>query len=174
MNSPMDANGPACEFDQNLNMLRNIPLFAELGIEPLKALTYVCKNMRYRQGDILFEQGMQDTQAYCLVSGNLEVRHFDGERQATLHQLEPGAFIGALSLITRTKRLFTLQAAGPATCMILPQRHFQSVVVKNPDVAGAFFKALYQAMYRWEEQFISRPAWRTLQETDGYLGVTLL
>ena len=174
MNSSTDANNHACEFDKNLNLLRNIPVFSGLGIEPLKALAYVCKNMRYREGDILFEQGMPDTQAYCLISGSLEVVHNDGEGQTTLHRLEPGAFVGALSLITQTKRLFSLRATGPATCMLLPQRHFQSIMIKNPDVAGAFFKALYQAMYRWEEELISRPAWRALRANTEYFGVTLL
>lgn len=174
MNSSTDANNSDCEFDRNLNTLRNIALFSEMGIEPLKALAYVCKTMHYRAGDQLFEQGMPDTQAYCLTSGTLEVVYNEDDHHNVLQQLEPGAFVGGLSLIARTKRLFTLRAAGPATCMILPQRHFQSILLKNPDVAGAFFKALYSAMYRWEEEFLSRPSWREWSRSNAYFGVTLL
>jgi CRP/FNR family transcriptional regulator, cyclic AMP receptor protein len=176
MNSSTDVSNTEdqCDFDQNLNTLRGISFFSSLGMEPLKALAYICKRMHYQSGDVLFHQGETDNQAYCLISGELQVLREQGGEQALLHRLQPGSFIGALSLVAQTRRLFTVQAGGTATCMILPQKHFLAYLPKSPEVAIAFFHALYRSIMQWEEALLNSRDWRKLGDDNGYAGVTLI
>ncbi|SDB08435.1 cAMP-binding domain of CRP or a regulatory subunit of cAMP-dependent protein kinases [Desulfonatronum thiosulfatophilum] len=174
MNSSTVVNSSETEFDQNLNALRNISFFSELGLQPLKALAYLCKRIRYRPDDYIFTQGDLDTQAYCLLSGAARVIRDEDERQVVLRVLETGAFIGALSLVAQTKRLFSLQAVEPTLCLVLPQKHFLNLVSKSPDLSANFFKALYRSLYRWEEELLSRTNRQDLQQAKDFLGVTLL
>jgi CRP/FNR family transcriptional regulator, cyclic AMP receptor protein len=176
MNSSMDVNKPKieCDFDQNLAMLRSIPFLSGLGTEALKALAYLCKRMQYQTGDMLFEQGESDTQAYCLVSGSLQVLRDDGQGEVVVCNLEPGAFVGSMSLVTQTKRLFSLRASSPSICLILSQKHFLAYLSKSPEFAVALFKALYRSMLQWEEKLLSRPEWRILLKEGQFLGITLI
>ncbi|WP_161794879.1 Crp/Fnr family transcriptional regulator [Desulfonatronum thioautotrophicum] len=170
----MDISKNECAFEENMHILRSIPIFSGLSMEPIKALAYVCKRVQYAQGDILFERGAQDDQAYYLVQGVLEITLEEEGQSRTLRRLEPGAVIGSLSLVAATRRLFTLRAAAPATCMILPQRHFLTLLGNSPECAQTFFKAVYQAIYQWEEELLSRPEWREVSRGGDYFGVTLI
>lgn len=174
MNSSMDASSNESAFERNMNILRSIPIISGLGMEPMRALAYVCKRMRYAPGDVLFEQGALDGQAYYLLQGSLEVTREDGTEHRTVRRLEPGAFVGALSLVATTKRLFSLRATEPSTCMVLSQKHLLALLGKSPEYAQTFFKALYQAMYQWEEEMLSRPEWQELSKNADYCGVTLI
>ncbi|GAB6058931.1 Crp/Fnr family transcriptional regulator [Desulfonatronum parangueonense] len=174
MNSSTAVNSSETEFDQNLNALRGISFFSELGLQPLKALAYLCKRKRYRPDDNIFSQGDLDTQAYCLLSGSARITRGEGEGVVVLRTMETGDFIGALSLVAQTRRLFSLQALEPTLCLVLPQKHFLGLVSSSPDLSATFFKALYRSLYRWEEELLSRSNRQDLQKAKDFLGVTLL
>ena len=56
MNSSAADNktGGSCEFQENLEILRQIDFFAGLPIETLKIFAYLCSREKYQAGDYLF------------------------------------------------------------------------------------------------------------------------
>ena len=52
------------EFQEDLNILREIGFFRSFPLECLKVFAYMCARERYRSGDFLFREGEDDGQAF--------------------------------------------------------------------------------------------------------------
>lgn len=143
-----------CELDQNLVILREVPLFREVPLESVQALAYLCKRMRYKEGDMLFTQGEDDDKAYYIVEGEAELLHEEGGVEHAMGTVEQGSFIGGLTLLAQMHRLYSLRAKTDLRCLVLSRRKITS----DPAKAGVFLQALGRAVTRsivdWERDFL--------------------
>ena len=82
MNSPVDQQKTGdmdakvksrCELDDNLNILRRVPVFSSIPIERLKLYAYLSKRMRYRAGEFVFRQWESGNRGYIVIRGKAQV-----------------------------------------------------------------------------------------------------
>lgn len=144
-----------CEFEQNLAILRDLPLFREVPLESMQALAYLCKRLRYKAGDLIFAQNEEDHQAYYFLEGEAELlRSANGEERVVGHY-GPGAFVGGLTLLADVRRLFSLRAATGVHCIVISRRKLPS----DPAKAGAFLqaygRAITQSIVDWESALLA-------------------
>ena len=66
MNSSTELKQAPSEYQSNLEILMQIPMFSGLPIEPIKLLAYLCKREIFRPGEIIFQQHEVDDNAYFL------------------------------------------------------------------------------------------------------------
>jgi len=71
MSSNLEKSNPgrSCEFQENLNILRQISIFSPLPLDSLKVFAYLCNRERFKKGDFLFKQDEDDGQAFYIISG---------------------------------------------------------------------------------------------------------
>ncbi len=166
------SNKKVCEYEANLAILRDLPAFREAPLDSMRALAYLCKRMRYKDGDLLFEQGEEDHQAYYILEGELELLR-DGK---VVGGYERGAFIGGLALLADAKRLFSLRAKTPVYCILFSRKKAPT----DPEKAAAFLQAFSRAATRsvvdWEEATLRKleEAGQELDSDATHLGVSLL
>jgi CRP/FNR family cyclic AMP-dependent transcriptional regulator len=116
MNSSMEPKQPLSEYQANLEVLMQLPLFAGLPLEPLKVLAYLCKRETFRPEEIIFHEHEIDTNAYYIFEGMAElVSESNGE--AVFTTFGERDFIGSMSLFCDIKRLFTLKARTKVICL---------------------------------------------------------
>lgn len=161
--STEEGNQPACDFDRNIALLRDIPFFSGLPLDSVKTLAYVCRTLKFRDGESIFEQGVDDSNAYFILSGRAELLR-DGE---VVDSLSEGKFIGAMALMTDVRRLFALRAVGQTEVIVIPRKKFLTDMQAKPDTAAGFFKALAAALVHWESS-------RLANESQTWVGVSLL
>ncbi len=156
MNSSVEKSEPCqvCEFQENLNILRDIYFFSVLPLEVLKVFAYLCTREKFKTGDYLFTQDDDDGQAFFFISGQAELIRTDNGVDETIRTYDTGDFSGALSLLSNIRRLFSLKATSPVICLILNREKFIHTMDQHPQYMGSVFQAIIEKIHDWEEMFI--------------------
>ena len=157
-----------CEYKSNLEVLRSIPCFSGLQVEQLKVLAFVCERLKYKEGELFFEQDEKDENAYYLLAGSAQViRSREGE-ETVLGSLAPGDFVGGLALINPSRRLFSIRAESDTTCLIFNRHKILPRLNKDIRVYQDFVSAVAETVVKWEEtNLINRGAGELSLETAG-------
>ena len=83
----------SCEFEENLNILRQIDFFSTLPLELNKILAYLCTREKYKQGDYLFRENDTDEQAYYIIAGTTKLFYDEAGKERMIRDYETGAFL---------------------------------------------------------------------------------
>ncbi len=164
---------PSCEYQENLDILRQTYFFSGLPLESLKIFAYLCTRERFREGDLLFRQGEDDSEAFCILSGRVQLERTTPEATLPIRAYEAGAFIGGLSLIGETRRLYSLKALQETVCLVLSRDKFTKTLDQFPGQRHRIFKVVVSAINDWEESFLEGMA-EACEGCLPKLGVSLL
>jgi len=162
MNSLEESSlGPSCEFQENLNLLRQTYFFSGLPLESLKVFAYLCVRERLAAGEFLFRQGEDDHQAYYIVSGKARLERSENGRANEIREFGAGAFIGGLTLLEET------------VCILLSRDKFTKAVQQFPEQMPRIIRIVVRSINDWEDRFLEELA----TDCEGCLprlGVSLL
>jgi CRP-like cAMP-binding protein len=164
---------PSCEYQENLDMLRQTYFFSGLPLESLKIFAYLCTREKFREGEFLFRQGEDDGEAFCILSGRTQLERSVQDATLPIRCCEPGEFIGGLSLIGETRRLYSLRALQPTACLVLSRDKFTKTLDQFPGQRPRIFRAVVAAIHDWEERFLEGMA-PACGGCTSKLGVSLL
>jgi CRP-like cAMP-binding protein len=174
MNSLEESSlGPSCEFQENLNLLRQTYFFSGLPLESLKVFAYLCVRERLAAGEFLFRQGEDDHQAYYIVSGKARLERSENGRANEIREFGAGAFIGGLTLLGETRRLYSLRAVEETVCILLGRDKFTKAVQQFPEQMPRIIRIVVRSINDWEDRFLGELA----PDCEGCLprlGVSLL
>jgi CRP-like cAMP-binding protein len=149
----MEPKQPLSEYQENLEILLQLPLFAGLPIEPLKVLAYLCKRETFKPGEMVFHEHEVDANAYYIIEGQgVLLSQTDGEVGYT--EYGEREFIGSMSLFCDVKRLFTLKATTKMVCLTLSREKFQKVLERFPDISIKMVEAILTGIHAWEERLL--------------------
>jgi len=165
--------GLSGEFQENLNMLRQINAFSPLPLDTLKVFAYLCRRETFKAGELLLSQGEDDGQAFYIISGTARLSHATGSENLDVAQRGPGDFIGGLSLIGKMPRLFSLRAQTDVTCLVMARNKFAKAVEQFPEIVPKILHAMVERIYRWEKKFLDGHA-ANCSECMPRTGVSLL
>jgi CRP-like cAMP-binding protein len=142
------------EFQENLEILRQMDFFSALTLEALKVLAYLCSREKFKAGDYLFRQDDNDGNAFYIISGTAELERQDGGGGLILRQYSEGEFLGGLALLADLRRLFSLKASTDVTCLILNRDKFSKALEQFPELTPRVFKSVVERVRAWEEHLI--------------------
>ena len=145
-------DGQACEYKSNLDILRQIDLFARLPIESLKVFAYLCERETFQPGDVLFSQGEDDGQAYYIIEGSARLVDLEKDPDTSLGTYAAGTFLGRLILIGQTNRLYTLIARTRMHCLLLSREKFTQALEPFPQLYPLIMQAIATKIVNWEKQ----------------------
>ncbi|MGE5256152.1 MAG: Crp/Fnr family transcriptional regulator [Hyphomicrobiales bacterium] len=145
---------PSCEYQENLNVLRQTYFFSGLPLESLKIFAYLCTRERFRSGEFLFRESEDGGEAFCLISGKAQLERSADGRSLTMRVVGVGEFIGGLSLLGETRRLYSLRALEETVCLVLGREKFTKTLQQFPGQMPRIFKAVVGAISAWEERFL--------------------
>ena len=161
-------------FQQDLEYLRQIPLFQNLDFECLKLLALLSKKIRLVEGDQLIVQGEDDGFAYYLIDGSLSCFLTRDGRVYPLPSIEPGRFIGTMGLFTKSVRLFTVQALEQSTVLRMHREGFQKVMLQFPESMRQITANLSAEIVRWEQGRLNTAEDDEIQQAPHTLGISLI
>jgi CRP-like cAMP-binding protein len=120
------------------DLLRTVPLFAELDEHDLESLADEFNERRFAAGDAIAMEGEGGLMFFVVDSGEatVEVR---GEEVA---QLGPGSHFGEIALIDRRPRTATVTAVSDLKTFGLPVFVFRPFVEARPQVAWKLLEAM--------------------------------
>jgi len=172
-NSESNREYAPTDFQDQLDILRQIPFFSQLPLETNKVLAYLCTREVFKKGSVLFNQGDTDGQAIYILSGNARVEHEDNGHTLPIRDVGTGSFIGGLSLMAEISWLFSLTATEDLVCLVITREKFQRALEQFPDVMPAIIKGLAVNIRNWEERLLADHT-RVCEQCIGKAGVSLL
>lgn len=164
---------PSSEFQENLEILRQTYFFSSLPLETLKIFAYLCTREKFKQGEHLFHQDEDDGQAFYIIEGQARLERTDNGTTTEIRDCKTGEFLGGLTLLGETRRLFSLKSVTDTTCLVLNRGKFLKTMEQFPNLLARICNAVAQSIDSWEDRFLSD---RSAQcgECLSRLGVTLI
>lgn len=157
------------DFQKDLELLKEIPLFASFPGQALTILAYLCSRGGFGAGDIVLEKGDDTGQALYIISGSLVVENNDNKQEPLL-KFSAGDFLGGFSLLGPMPTLFGIRAEAETKVLSLNREQFEKLVEQFPEISKLAMKKMLQALYQWEQKGISEGVDGVAQK----VGVTLL
>ena len=143
-----------CELDENLEILRRIPVFAAIPLHRLKLYAYIGKRVSYTAGQFIFRQRETGDRGYIIVSGRVQVIREFSDHSVLLNEFKEGDFFGGLALLSDTVRLFSVRAVTRVECLTWEREGFQKLLVQFPEVAMQILDMMIKRIIQMEEKLL--------------------
>ena len=96
----------------NLELIRRVPLFALLTATQAESVADAVVKRRFKRGEVVVEQGEKSNTLYIILTGRVRVVTSDKRgREVILATLQPGDYIGEMSLIDNEPHSATCTAS---------------------------------------------------------------
>ena len=159
MNSSMEKGqvSDTSEFQENLEILRQMDFFSALPLQALKVFAYLFTREIYKPGDNLFHQDDIDGKAFYIISGTAEVVREDEGGETVLREFGDSEFLGGLALLGDMRRLFSLRAVSNMTCLVMNREKFTKAIEQFPELTPRVLETMVDRIRSWEERlFLDR------------------
>ncbi|WP_326907335.1 Crp/Fnr family transcriptional regulator [Sedimentibacter sp. MB31-C6] len=130
----------------------NIPIFHELTPEEKKDIMDSSSHKKYRKGDIIFTPGDSFDNLFVVNSGMVKISKISilGKEQI-LRILEPGDFMGELSLFSKTILNNTAEALQPTEICIIRGTRIKELLLQKPEISLKFLQRYTERIEESEE-----------------------
>jgi CRP-like cAMP-binding protein len=124
--------------DDRAKLLAGIDLFGRsLTADELRRLAHEMAPRLFPAGARLMRQGEPGSTMMVLAEGLLEVRLERDAAQSKIADIEPGAFVGEMSLLTGEPRSATIVAATEALVYEITREHLAPLLAERPEIGEA-------------------------------------
>ena len=131
----------------NADLLRRVPLFALLTESQAQQIADTVIKRRFKRGDRIVEQGLKSNALYIILSGRARVLASDARgREVILATLQPGDYIGEMSLIDNEPHSATVRAEVQTDVLMLGRSEFARCMPESSSMAYAVMRVLVQRL----------------------------
>ncbi len=145
-----------------VELLRSVPLFADLEEGELERFSHVAVPRSFPAGTRVFHEGDSSDACYIVSEGSFRVtrEHSDG-RAITLATLGPGEIFGELAMLDGDKRSASAESITDGTLLALPANDVRSLLARNPEIALKLVAGLVRRL-RAANARLSRQSFQTV------------
>ena len=131
----------------NLDLIRRVPLFAMLTPAQAELLADAVAKRRFKRGQQIVEQGKKSDALYIILSGRARVLMTDRKsREVILATLQPGDYIGEMSMIDNEPHSATVEAEIQTDVLVLGRKEFTRCLPENATMAYAVMQGLVRRL----------------------------
>ena len=131
----------------NLELIRRVPLLALLTCVQAESVADAVIKRRFKRGEVVVEQGHKSNTLFILLTGRARVITADKRgREVILATLQPGDYVGEMSLIDNQSHSATVRAEVQTDMLSLGRAEFARCLPENSSMAYAIMKGLVQRL----------------------------
>jgi CRP/FNR family cyclic AMP-dependent transcriptional regulator len=145
---------------EEAELLRRIPLFAEIEPAKLKLLAFTSERVSFAPGQFLFHQGEMGDAAYILVEGEVSVLVNDGTRAVA--RIGSNQVVGEIAVLGDVPRTASVRAETPLVALRISKEAFLGLLHDFPQVAVSMMRVVAQRLENTTAQLR-----RALAEENG-------
>jgi len=136
-----------------IDILKNIPLFADLKDDIIQQIYNLMQKRAYKKGNIiLMEEEFGDT-LFILSKGSVKItRMGEDGREVILSILGEGDFFGETSILDGENRSANVVALEDTAVLILKRGDFLDLLEKHPQIAIALLQEMATRLRRSDQQ----------------------
>ncbi len=128
--------------EEDVELLRNIPLFAKIEPSKLKLLAFTSERLTFSPGDSLFKQGDDGDALYVIMEGEADVLIDTPGGQITVATMGKNDFVGDIAVLCDVPRTATVTATSKLTTMRVTKDLFFQLVSQFPQIAIEIMREL--------------------------------
>jgi CRP-like cAMP-binding protein len=121
------------------DVLKDMPLFADVPKRHVRKIASLTKEVRFARGSSIVRQGDRGDAFFVILEGSAAVVR-PGRPPAI--PLGPGDYFGEIAIIDGAERTATVRAETEIVCLLLPGRPFMKMVRSEPEIAVALLRQL--------------------------------
>ncbi|EWS65633.1 cAMP regulatory protein [Hydrogenophaga sp. T4] len=122
----------------NLDLIRRVPLFSTLTQAQAESVADAVTKRRFKRGECIVEQGKKSNFLAIVLTGRARVVTTDARgREVILATMNPGDYVGEMSLIDNQPHSATVRAEVQTDVLILGRPEFARCLPENTSMAYA-------------------------------------
>ena len=150
---------------KDVEVLRNIPLFAKVEPAKLKLLAFTSERLEYMSGDELFHQGDYGDAAYIILEGEADIMVDTPKGAVKVATLGKNDIIGEIAVLCDVPRTATVVAHSDVETLRVSKDGFFHLVTQFPQVGIEVMSGLALKLNRTTQALTSARA--KLDELDN-------
>jgi CRP-like cAMP-binding protein len=140
--------------EQEVEVLRRIPLFANIEPARLKLMAFASQRMTFKPDQALCREGEPGDAAYIIVDGTADILKDTDEGPVKVAEVGRNAIIGEIAILIDVPRTASVVATGELTALKITKDLFYRLIADFPEMGVEIMRVLA----------------RRLEETTGRLG----
>ena len=148
------------DLQEDLDLLRNVPLFRNIDSAKLKLLAFTSERLTYDAGENLFLQGDTGDAAYIIVKGKADVIIDTARGPLTVATVKQNDFVGEIAILCDVPRTATVKEREELVTLRISKDVFFQLITEFPQMSVELLRVLASRLERTN---------RKLQETVGKL-----
>ncbi|MGA9521826.1 MAG: cyclic nucleotide-binding domain-containing protein, partial [Myxococcaceae bacterium] len=118
--------------------LEGVEIFAQSDVDDISAVAAVAREVRFRAGERIYEEGDPGDALYVIVTGTVDA-YRRGDRVLTLKDREQ---FGDVSLLDGSPRPTLMIAREDTSCLVIDRRDFLDLIADRPELLKGIFRAV--------------------------------
>ena len=130
------------DLQEDVDLLRNVPLFRNLDSAKLKLLAFTSERLTFADGDILFAQGDEGDSAYVIVEGTADVIIATPKGPVTVASVKQNDWVGEIAILCDVTRTATIRATAKLVTLRISKEIFFQLVLQFPQMSVEVMREL--------------------------------
>lgn len=135
--------------------LHKVPLFRELTLEQLQALSSLLEEREYLAGEQIVQEGDEGHELFVILAGGVRIVRGSGRQTVVLGELGPQDYFGEMALLAERPRAATVVAASNCRLGVLAKEHFLAVLSQQPEISLAVIQVLSNRLAEANDRLLS-------------------
>jgi CRP-like cAMP-binding protein len=131
--------------EQEVEILRKIPLFANIESAKLKLMCFASERITFKEGQSLCEQGDIGDSAYIIIEGTADVIVIR-DSPLVVAQVGKNDIIGEIAILVDIPRTATVTATSELTALKITKDLFFRMVTDFPEMGVEIMRVLAQRL----------------------------
>lgn len=142
-----------CSCNNHCEMcIDKIPIFHDLTLEEKESIMDSSTHKRYDKGEIIFSSGDCFDSLFIVNKGMVKVYKISSlGKEQILRILEPGGFMGELSLFSKTILNNTAEALEPTEICLIRGSRIRDLILEKPEISLKFLQKYTERVEEAEE-----------------------
>lgn len=128
--------------NEEVALLRNIPMFANIEPSKLKLLAFTSQRLTFAPDDVLFSQGDAGDSAYIIVDGEADVIIDTPKGPITVAHFGRNDLVGEIAILCDVPRTATVKASSKLETLVISKDLFFRLIMDFPQIAVEIMREL--------------------------------
>ncbi len=137
------------QHESHASCMEHVPIFASLSQEEKMEIVEIASSRSFEKGETIYRAGDEGGTLFVLYTGRAKLFRLNANgKEQVLRLVEPGEFIGELSLFSSLPLTDNAQALEATTMCVLQGQRLKGLMAKYPSIA---FKVMDELSRRLEK-----------------------
>jgi HEAT repeat protein len=128
---------------ERLLAFKQVPLFANLTLEQLEAVSQLTREATFLPGEIIMREGDPGGELFLLLEGVLDVIvHYGSESEERVNEIKPFNYVGEMAILDNEPRTATVVARERSRLLALDGGSFKELLLQVPEISFEIFRVL--------------------------------